>query len=128
MIRKTSIVPLTQRRERRARRSSDALTALNYLLQSSRDRGGMDLLVLANEDGLPLVTVGTDFRCEELCAYAPFFAGRRPRLRGRALPEPSAIRPVRVGSSEVYLCAMGGVRPLLEGEMERAAQAVARIL
>src|SRR5262245_50275797 len=125
MNRKPPFIALThraKRNERRLRRSSDATTALHYLLESTRERAAIDLLVLADADGLPLAMVGTGWRCEELCAYTPFFAGRRPRLRRRDVPEPSAIRPVRVGSSEVFLCALRGVRPLLESEIERTAK------
>ena len=92
--------------DRRASRSSDTATALQYLVDAQKARGALDTMALATEDGLLLAGVGSD--AEMLCALAPILA------RGRSLkgvtPEETkgvSVHAVLVGGREFYLAMRG---------------------
>lgn len=96
--------------ERRQRRSNERDTALRYQLEHTKDRGGLEVLVLADRDGLILAAAGDTAECEELGAVAPLMSraplGMKlpPLLRGGEV----AIRPLALHGQELYLAAVGG--------------------
>jgi hypothetical protein len=59
-------------RERRTRRSGKADEALLFQLDHVRSEAGLDAIVLATAEGLPVAHSGEDELCEELAALAPF--------------------------------------------------------
>jgi hypothetical protein len=59
-------------RERRTRRSGKADEALLFQLDHVRCEAGLDAIVLATAEGLPVAHSGEDELCEELAALAPF--------------------------------------------------------
>jgi hypothetical protein len=59
-------------RERRTRRSGRAEEALLFQLDRVRTEAGLDALVLATAEGLPVAHSGEDELCQELAALAPF--------------------------------------------------------
>ena len=96
--------------ERRQRRSRERETALRYQLEHTKDRGGLEVLVLVDRDGLLLAGAGEDALCEELGAVAPLM-GRAPMgmklpplLRGGEV----AIRPLSLHGQELFLASVGG--------------------
>ena len=66
----------TRSNERRTRRSLRADQALAFQLEQVRDEAGLDALVLATEEGLPVAHSGEDELCEEIAALAPFLSGQ----------------------------------------------------
>ena len=96
--------------ERRVDRSSRLDEALTRLLRVQRERGELDLIVLATTEGLVVAYDGPRADCEELAAYAPLVA------RGRALAvDPRRLQGVTVhtflaGRQELVLAIRGGVR------------------
>lgn len=98
--------------ERRTRRSTDPLVALHYQLSSTRARGELDAIVVADSAGVVVAGAGSWPVCEELAAYAPLLAegpwatmsdqvsSRVDLLRGEV-----EVRTLDVGGQEVLLCA-----------------------
>lgn len=96
--------------ERRHNRSNNKELALGYQLAHVRDRGRLEALVLADDDGLALSTAGDPAVCRELAAIAPLWAKSilgiplPPLLRGAEV----AVRIVRVHGQPLYLASVGG--------------------
>lgn len=96
--------------ERRVRRSTYRDIALEFQLAHVRDRGRLEALVLADEDGLAVSTAGDPAVCQELAAMAPLMAKSilgiplPPLLRGAEV----AVRVVRVHDQPLYLASVGG--------------------
>ncbi len=96
--------------ERRSRRSSHRDLALTFQLEHVRDRGRLEALVLADDDGLILSAVGDNTVCRELGAIAPLMAKSilgiplPPMLRGAEV----AVRIVHVHDQPLYLASVGG--------------------
>jgi len=96
--------------DRRQRRSNERDTALRFQLEHTKERSGIEALVLADRDGLVLAAAGDVAECEELGAVAPLM-GRAPLgmplpplLRGGEV----AVRPLSLHGQELYLAAVGG--------------------
>jgi hypothetical protein len=62
----------TVRKERRTRRSGRADEALLFQPDHVRSEAGLDAIVLATAEGLPVAQSGEAELCEELAALAPF--------------------------------------------------------
>lgn len=96
--------------ERRAQRSSESPLALRFQLESTKDRGKLEALVLANDEGLALASAGEGAVCAELAAIAPFLGRGHfgmplpPMLRGAEV----AVRPLLVHGVPLYLASVGG--------------------
>lgn len=60
--------------DRRQARSNDLRTSLELLLRTQRQRGELDAIVLASDDGVTVASDGPKLLCEELAAYAPLIA------------------------------------------------------
>lgn len=128
--------------ERRQRRSSDPLVALHYQLSTTRARGELDAIVVADASGVVVAGAGSWPVCEELAAYAPLLAEGawgsmtdRVSSRVEALRNEVEIRSLVIGGQEVLLCARRQRRS--EGveahhaasrTIEEAAAGVSRIL
>lgn len=130
--------------ERRRRRSDDPLVALHYQLSSTRARGRVDAIVVADFSGVVVAGAGSWPVCEELAAYAPLLAdgawgtatdtvSSRVELLRRDL----VVVPVNVAGQDVLLCARRQKRgdaavPAVSAQEERdltdAAAGVTRIL
>ena len=96
--------------ERRVRRTQDRNAALRFQLEHSRDRGGLEALVLADDQGMVVAAAGDDAVCEELGAIAPLM-GRTvmgmpmpPMLRGGEV----AVRPLSLYGQDLFLACVGG--------------------
>ena len=128
--------------EHRRRRSSDPLVALHYQLSTTRARGELDAIVVADASGVVVAGAGSWPVCEELAAYAPLLAegswgtmtdqvsSRVESLRGEV-----EVRALVVGGQEVLLCARrqrgsSGTETLeaIARGIEEAAAGVSRIL
>jgi hypothetical protein len=128
--------------DRRRRRSSDPLVALHYQLSSTRARGDLDAIVVADPSGVVVAGAGSWPVCEELAAYAPFFAdGDWASLtsavssRVEALRREVEVRSVSIGNQQVLLCARQKRRSeAVEAvasnahDLDEAARGVSRIL
>lgn len=127
--------------DRRVRRSDDPLVALHYQLSSTRARGEVDAIVLADPSGVVVAGAGSWPVCEELAAYAPLLAdGAWASLsdsvssRVELLRREVEVRAVSVAGQEVLLCARRHRREEerhgegVRRDLEQAAAGVTRIL
>lgn len=117
--------------DRRHRRSADPLIALHYQLSSTRARGELDAIVVADASGVVVAGAGSWPVCEELAAYAPLLADGSWALmsdsvssRVESLRKDVEIRAISVGGQEVLLCA----RRQRKGETGKVAEGVTRDL
>jgi hypothetical protein len=96
--------------DRRQRRSADRYVALRYQLEYTRDRGSLEALVLADDDGLLIASSGDAAVCAELGAVAPLVVQSAlgmplpPLLKGAEV----AVRPVEIYGQRLFLAAVGG--------------------
>ncbi|MEI8257769.1 MAG: hypothetical protein WCJ30_18995 [Deltaproteobacteria bacterium] len=94
--------------DRRSERSGQLEGALHLLLRSQRQRGELDLIVLATYEGLVIAHDGPQNLCEEIAAYAPLLARGAPvaidpkRIRGLS------VHAFMVGRQELLLATRGG--------------------
>jgi hypothetical protein len=127
--------------ERRTRRSADPLVALHYQLSSTRARGELDAIVVADASGVVVAGAGSWPVCEELAAYAPLLADGAwasvndpVSSRVDSLRREVEVRALSVGGHEVLLCARRqrrGEERHGEGarrDLDQAAEGVTRIL
>jgi hypothetical protein len=119
--------------ERRRRRSNDTVTALHYQLSFTRTQASLEAVVLVDDSGCLVAGAGAWPACEELAAYAPFFANpgatRNSTVGSRiaAISADVEVRTVQVGGAEVLLCGRGGGAGR-EALISRAADGCRRIL
>jgi len=96
--------------DRRLRRSTDRYVALRYQLEHTREKAGLEALVLADDAGLVVAGSGDASVCAELGAIAPLVSRSAmgmplpPLLRGSDV----AIRSVLVFGQQLYLACVGG--------------------
>jgi hypothetical protein len=115
--------------DRRTRRSTDRFLALRYQLEHTREKGGLEVLVLSDDDGLVIASSGDAAICAELGAIAPLVSKSvlgmpmPPLLRGAEL----AIRPVAIYGQQLYLAAVGG-NVARDAHLTTSRQGVQRIL
>jgi len=102
--------PLWMLDERRQNRSADRSLALRYQLEYTKEKGGLEAVVLSDEDGLLLAGAGESGVCEELGAYAPLLCrspmGMRlpPLLRGGEV----AVRSMALHGTGLFVSCLGG--------------------
>lgn len=130
--------------ERRTRRSTDPLVALHYQLASTRARGELDAIVVADTSGVVVAGAGSWPTCEEIAAFAPLladgaWASMSDSVSSRVewLRREVEVRTVSIGEQDVLLCARklgradassndGDARSA--ESLEHAAAGIARIL
>lgn len=96
--------------ERRKRRSKEKFTALRYQLEATQNSGRLEAVALTDRAGLVVVGAGDEGVCEELAAVAPLMATNWCRAPGMPLLVGAdvSVRPLRNGTSELYLASSGG--------------------
>jgi hypothetical protein len=128
--------------ERRHRRSTDPLVALHYQLSSTRAKGALDAIVVADPSGVVVAGAGSWPVCEELAAYAPLLAEgpwasmtAQVSSRVESLRKEVEVRAVTVAGQEVLLCARrqkkeaaAETAQALVRDLEAACAGVTRIL
>ena len=96
--------------ERRQQRTTERDSALRYQLEHSRARGGLEALVLADQQGMIVASAGDAAVCEEVGAIAPLMTRSvmgmplPPLLRGGEV----VVRPMRLYGQDLYLACVGG--------------------
>ncbi len=112
--------------ERRLRRSSIPTESLRWLLEAQRERGALETVTLATEDGLSLASVGEDG--ETLAALAPSLArGRCDDALGLPLDRVT-VHTFAIDGQAIHLALRGGDRSLHPALARLGAQGAARIL
>jgi len=116
-------------KERRTRRSAERQTALRYQLEYTREKGGLEAVVVADDAGLIVGSAGESGVCEELGAYAPLMVRS---VLGMKLPPmlrdgDVSVRPMSLNGQPLFLATIGGgvARDAL---LAHSDQGVSRIL
>ena len=118
--------------ERRRRRAKTITLALSYQLDSCCKDGGIQAMVIANRDGLPLAAAGDAYACDEVAARMVLVG---PRIRtfdgtlfGGGCRWDVQMTKVDVDGSEVLVCAVGGSAEQRTRQIARGAEGALRIL
>ncbi len=99
-----------QKTERRHARSPDTLVSLCRLLDAARREAGLSALALADASGCLVAGSGPARLCDELAALSTLGAASAS-LQGLELGgQTPALRQLTLGSVELSLAALGGVR------------------
>lgn len=97
--------------ERRVCRSDNQSAALRYQLESTRKRGRMAAVALADRCGLLVAASGEEAVCLELCAVAPMVVNGWPADLPPApelAPSEVVVRSFECFGEELYLASLGG--------------------
>lgn len=118
--------------ERRRRRSANAAVALAYQLEACCAQGGIDAMVVADENGLPVAASGDAYACDEVAARV-VLVGRKIKEFGGTLLGPGQrwdvqMTKIDVDGSELLVCAVGGNPGDRQAQIVRGAASAQRIL
>lgn len=118
--------------ERRRRRTHVITEALTYQLRACCEDGGMQAMVVADNEGLPLATSGDTAACEELAARMALIASRTDGFSGTLLGNGEHwdvdMTQVSVHGSQLLVCAIGGNARERQRQIVRGASGARRIL
>ena len=121
--------------ERRRRRSNDPSQAIVHQLDASRQKAGLDAMILADHDGLCIAFSGPAVACEEFAARVSRISMPHRSITGfetELWTEDDRwdvhVRRFDVDGFELCLCAVGGVAGERAVEVERSLRGVTRIL
>lgn len=126
-------MPIQERRRRRASISTDGATlALRYQLLACCEDGGIEAMVVADGDGLPLASSGDTLACDEVAAKM-VVVGRRIKqfdgtLLGGGTKYDVQMVKVEVEGTELLVCAVGGTPEARKRQIARSAEGALRIL
>ena len=118
--------------ERRRRRSLHPAVALSYQLETLCHEGGIDAMVVADDNGLPLAAAGDAYACDEVAARV-VMVGRKIREFGGTLLGPGQrwdvqMTKVDVDGAELLVCAVGGDATQRQLQIARGVASAQRIL
>jgi hypothetical protein len=118
--------------ERRRRRAQTTTLALRYQLDDCCRDGGIEAMVVADGDGLPLAAAGDAYACDEVAGRMVLIG---PRIRsfdgtlfGGGGRWDVQMTKVEVEGSEVLVCAVGGSAEQRTRQIARTAEGALRIL
>jgi hypothetical protein len=117
--------------ERRKRRSTTPHIALTLQLETCCD-AGLEAMVLADGDGLPLASAGDDHACEEIAGKIAIVARRIRDFAGTLIGPGQRwdiqMTKFEIDGSELVLCAVGGSAEDRKRQISRSLGGVQRIL
>jgi hypothetical protein len=117
---------------RRKNRSSDVQVALSFQLAATARRAKFTSIVLADELGLVIASVGHRESCENMAAIAPLVATRTKTFHGNVRFQSNAVRlavaPLNLDGALLYLCAAEGEEDDITRELFSGGLGVSRIL
>ena len=120
------------RNERRVRRAETITLALSYQLDDCCREGGIQAMVVADGDGLPLAAAGDAYACDEVAAKMVHVGQRIREFNGTVLGTGTKwdvqMTKVEVDGSELLVCAVGGTPEQRKKQIQRGASGAVRIL
>lgn len=118
--------------ERRVRRAETITLALSYQLDDCCRDGGIQAMVVADGDGLPLAAAGDAYACDEVAAKMVHVGQRIREFNGTVLGTGTKwdvqMTKVEVDGSELLVCAVGGTPEQRKRQISRGAAGAVRIL
>ncbi len=113
--------------ERRTFRSPYTALALRHQLDACRRDGGMEAMVIADADGLPLACSGDRDTCDELAARLALGA-RGATAPGLASTGGEDLVAFAIGGHQILLGAAGGTDDARQAQLARGLDGARRIL
>ena len=124
---------------RRRERSSDLATALHLQLDYCKDLFKLDLMLMADQSGMVVVSTEQSGVSEVLAAYAPLLSRNRFRenkaeIMARLHRHVGAraglveVRRLSLEGQDFYICSLGGLGARNELALHRAVNGVRRIM
>lgn len=118
--------------ERRRRRAQTVTLALTYQLDDCCKDGGIEAMVIADDDGLPLAAAGDTYACDEVAArmvlVGPKIKSFDGTLFGGGARWDVQMAKVAIDGSELLVCAVGGSPDQRRRQIARGAAGAMRIL
>ena len=118
--------------DRRRQRSNDPCEALYFQLDRSRERSGLDAVVLVDDEGLCVASSGDHEMCEEVAAHAAMIGDRVPCFEGVLFSDKTRweiyLERLGISGSQFYICTVGGSKAARCVEAIRSANGATRIL
>jgi hypothetical protein len=115
---------------RRRQRSNDIATSLERALSGAVVRGGLDVVLLVDDEGLLVGSSRTELDLSMLAAVTPIVGRGRaiPRIRRQGRQRDMSVRPIMLQGELLYLAAIGGSYSARQRELLGGAAAARRIL
>jgi len=118
--------------ERRILRSENTTEALCLQLDACRRAAALTGMVLADEEGITLATSGDPQACGEVAAQLPLIGQKTPTFDGVLYSAEAGwevgMKRFRAADTELYLCAIGGLREPRSQQIQHSIGGVSRIL
>jgi hypothetical protein len=119
-------------KERRRRRADTVTKALTYQLDDCCRDGGIQAMVVADGDGLPLAAAGDVYACDEVAARMVLVGPKIRTFDGTLLGQGARwdvqMTKVAIDGSELLVCAVGGTADARKKQIARGAAGALRIL
>jgi hypothetical protein len=119
-------------RERRCRRTDDVMEALHFQLDACREDAELTAMVVADDLGMCLASSGALGTCFEIAARLPMLGRKAGDFEGVLLGAkggvPVAMKRIKLDGTELFACAVGGIRERHATQLQRAEIGVRRIL
>jgi hypothetical protein len=124
---------MKMKRERRRLRTDDITRALTYQLDACREAADADAMLISDEHGMCVASVGESGTCWEVAARLPMLGRKTDDFEGVLLGGALggfkiAMRKLVIAGTELYVALVGGAEDRTPAQIERSAIGVARIL
>jgi hypothetical protein len=118
--------------ERRRRRSDDPQVALAYQLETCHQQGGLEAMVLADEDGFCIAASGDPDTCAEIAARLGMMGHKTEQFNGVLLGPDRRwdidMRRFDIDGADLFMCAVGGPARAATDCVGRSIDGAVRIL
>jgi hypothetical protein len=116
--------------DRRSKRSSSAAVAIELALTSAADRGGLDAVLVVDDDGLLVARSRCPIDLSMLAAVTPIVGRGQavPRIKREGKPLDLSVEVIELAGERFYVAALGGRYAERRRELQGSADAARRIL
>jgi hypothetical protein len=116
--------------DRRHKRSTSAAVAIELALTSAADRGGLDALLVVDDDGLLVARSRCPIDLSMLAAVTPIVGRGQavPRIKREGKPLDLSVEVVELCGERFYVAALGGRYAERKRELSDSVEATRRIL
>jgi hypothetical protein len=116
--------------DRRKRRSASAALAIELALTSAAFRGGLEALLVVDDDGLLVARSRCPIDLSMLAAVTPIVGRGQavPRIKREGRPLDLSVEPIELGGERFYVAALGGGYSDRRRELAGSIAATQRIL
>lgn len=118
------------RGDRRKRRSAAVATAIELALTSAAHRGGLDAVLVVDDDGLLVARSRCSIDLSMLAAVTPIVGRGQaiPRIKRDGQSLDLSVEVIKLGGERLYVAALGGGYTARRRELADSVAAAQRIL